>query len=122
MAKKKQTSVAWIQMPTDLFGEIEVAEMYDHEGVAGLGAYFFILSELYRRRSHKMTRNSVLRLHMRGFKQPRVQRVLENYGLFNIDENGTVSSVFDYCDIMGRQESDEASDESSDEHQNDSER
>lgn len=111
---KKQTSVPWFQMPTNLFAEEKLEDMYYSEGVAGLGAYLIIIAELYSRRSHKMTRNSILRLHMHGFKQPRIRRVLEDYGLFNIDEKDCVTAAIDHCDIMQRLSDDEQMNERTD--------
>lgn len=97
--QKRLKSVAWLQLPTNLFADERMGRLIKTEGAAGLGTYVFILSEIYRRHSHQMTRQDVFDLVQRGFTKLRLTRVLNDYGLFCIDDYSHVTSAIDCCNI-----------------------
>lgn len=93
----KDNSVAWIKMPTAHLMDERIENLIEKDGAAGFGVYMLLIFELYRQRSHKMTIKKMLSRKYKGCSQTHLRHVIEDYGLFNIDENDHVTSAIDYC-------------------------
>lgn len=116
MTQEKE-SVAWIKMPTAHLMDDRIEHLVEKEGLIGVGAYFMLVFDLYRQRTHKMTISKMLSRKYKGCSQKHLRQIIMGYGLFNIDENDIVTSAIDYCVGHSRVSKKDACDTSSDEHQ-----
>lgn len=88
--------IAWYKVPVNLMDDERIAELVAQKGAAGLGVYFILLCELYRRPSRCLTMTQVKAIKCTGATQKTIQSVVNDFGLFRKDSMGHVYSVIDY--------------------------
>lgn len=92
----KQKKIAWYKMPVNLMDDERIAELIDHKGVTGLGAYVCVICEMYRRQSRCLTMTQVKAIKLAGATQKTIISVVDEFGLFRKDKMGHVYSEIDY--------------------------
>lgn len=80
----------------DLLVNEKVERLYEEKGVNGLGIYLRILCMMYKRESSCLTITRICKEKMIGASQKSTIEVVRDYGLFEHDGRGHITSALDF--------------------------
>lgn len=89
-------TIDWVKLPVNLMDDARVAELMARKGMAGLGVYLAVVSEMFRRRGRCLTMTQLRALKFANTSIKTVVQVVEDYGLFRKDCFGHYYSVIDF--------------------------
>lgn len=89
-------TIDWVKLPVNLMDDARVAELMARKGMAGLGVYLAVVSEMFRRRGRCLTMTQLRALKFVNTSIKTVVQVVEDYGLFRKDCFGHYYSVIDF--------------------------
>lgn len=93
---KKRKNIDWVKLPVNLMDDARVCELLARKGMAGLGVYLALISEMYRRKGRCLTKTQIRSLKFLNTSNKTVVQVANDFGLFRQDQFGHYFSVIDF--------------------------
>ena len=92
----KDKLVDWFKMPADLLEDPRIEQLIDNEGMKGFGLYIAVICRMYGKRNKSFTLKQVLTIKEKGCTKRTLEKVINDYELFDIDVYDHVASRIDY--------------------------
>ncbi|MGN0309297.1 MAG: Lin1244/Lin1753 domain-containing protein [Bacteroides sp.] len=93
---KKRKNIDWVKLPVNLMDDARVCELLARKGMAGVGVYLALISEMYRRKGRCLTKTQIRSLKFLNTSNKTVVQVANDFGLFRQDQFGHYFSVIDF--------------------------
>ena len=94
--KTKRQRIDWLKLPVHFLNDERIAELIAQKGVAGLGIYITLITQMHSRQSRSLTEAQIKLLRLKGATLKSVMQVVNEFGLFSRNRYGHIFSTLDF--------------------------